>query len=78
MVIYPLKNMRITMGFGWSTLDFGFQCRQPIPMVFSQRRQVGWPQLAFIDRPFAAMAQTLIRRHGKDISVAWPKITGFE
>ena len=22
------------MGFGWSTLDFGFQCRQPIPMGF--------------------------------------------
>ncbi|CAL1141764.1 unnamed protein product, partial [Cladocopium goreaui] len=37
--------------------------------IDSEPLGVGWPQLAFIDRPFAAMAQTLIRRHGKDISV---------
>jgi len=30
---------------------------------------VKWPQLASIDRPFAAMAQILTRRHGKDVAV---------
>mmetsp|Transcript_23848 Transcript_23848/g.49490 ORF Transcript_23848/g.49490 Transcript_23848/m.49490 type:complete len:609 (+) Transcript_23848:54-1880(+) len=37
--------------------------------IDSEPLGVGWPQLAFIDRPFAAMAQILTRRHGKDVAV---------
>jgi len=40
-----------------------------LPQSVDSEPGVKWPQLVSIDRPFAAMAQTLLRRHGKDLNV---------
>ena len=59
-------NHRLVFWANFETKTTGFD-----GLRRASTRQVKWPQLASIDRPFAAMAQILTRRHGKDVAAPW-------